>query len=248
MTTLGQFCLLIALVGSGYAAFACLVGWRSGHRAIRVGGLVAAWTAVLALITATTVVLAWALLTGDFRFEYVVRYSDRSLPWHYCLSALWVGQAGSLLVWAWFLAVLAMIFRFWPSRESSELRAPAFGVLMAYLFFLTAVMVFSADPMQPSLTVPTRGDGLAPLLQHPAMLFHPPIVFLGYAAWGVPFALAVAALLSGRLDATGSSSRGVGHSSLGPRWAAASCWAPSGPTRNWAGAATGIGTRWKTAR
>jgi cytochrome c-type biogenesis protein CcmF len=72
---------------------------------------------------------------------------------------------------------------------------------MAYQCFLAAVMVFGADPMQPSLAVPQEGAGLSPLLQHPAMVLHPPLVFLGYAGCAIPFALALAALMSGRLDA-----------------------------------------------
>ena len=76
----------------------------------------------------------------------------------------------------------------------------AFGIQMAYLGFLLAIMVFAADPMAPSLVPGAKGEGLSPLLQHPAMLIHPPIVFLGYAAWGIPFALAAAALISGRLN------------------------------------------------
>ena len=73
---------------------------------------------------------------------------------------------------------------------------------MGNVCFLVAVMVFAADPMAPSLTTPTEGTGLSPLLQHPTMLIHPPIVFLSYAAWSVPCALALAALGHGRLDAT----------------------------------------------
>ena len=144
--------------------------------------------------------LAHALVTKDFRFEYVTQYSDPLLPWHYSLSALWVGQAGSLLVWGWFVAVLAVLFRFTSRRGPRELRELAFGAQMTYLGFLLAIMVFAADPMAPALVPGAKGDGLSPLLQHPAMLIHPPIVFLGYAAWGIPFALAVAALVSGRLD------------------------------------------------
>ena len=71
---------------------------------------------------------------------------------------------------------------------------------MAYVCFLTAVMVFAADPMEASLSAVQDGAGLSPLLQHPAMLIHPPVVFLGYALWTVPFALAVVALVSGRLE------------------------------------------------
>src|SRR5208337_1905921 len=100
----------------------------------------------------------------------------------------------------WLWSGLAMIFGLWPRAGHEPLRSAAFGILMAYLAFLLAVMVFGADPMQPSLETPRDGAGLNPLLQHPVMLVHPPIVFLGYAGWAIPFALAAAALLTGRLD------------------------------------------------
>jgi len=162
------------------------------------------------------VILAWALVCKDLSFAYVAQYSSQQLPWHYSLSALWVGQAGSLLLWAWLLGVLALLFRGWPfsrgpvcpraenasgrNATTGALREPAFGVLMAYLCFLTAVMVFAADPLEASLSPVREGSGLSPLLQHPAMLIHPPVVFLGYALWTVPFALATVALGSGRLE------------------------------------------------
>ena len=193
MTVAGQFCLLLAMICSGYAAFAATLAELScERRGLARSAAIAAFTA-FAAITAIVIVLARALVLKDFRFEYVTEYSDPLLPWHYSLSALWVGQAGSLLVWAWFVAALAMIFR---------VRAAglAFGLQMTYLTFLLAIMVFAADPMAPALAPGAHGEGLSPLLQHPAMLIHPPIVFLGYAAWGVPFSLSAAALISGRLE------------------------------------------------
>ncbi len=229
MTVAGQFCLLLAMICSGYAAFAAIFGARGDFRGLLRSAVIAGFIAFVAL-TAIVIILAHALVTKDFRFEYVTEYSDPLLPWHYSLSALWVGQAGSLLVWGWFVAVLAMVFhlagrRVGPDRAASagppssswwagarklagptlrpfpgELNDLAFGVQMTYLAFLLAIMVFAADPMAPALVPGAKGDGLSPLLQHPAMLIHPPIVFLGYAAWGVPFALAAAALISGRLD------------------------------------------------
>ena len=141
-----------------------------------------------------------ALIVGDPSFAYVVEYANRDLPWQYALSAIWAGQAGSLLIWAWFLGLLAAVHRLRPRREPSSLCEPAFALLMAYLAFLTSLMVFGADPMAPSLSSARLGEGLSPLLQHPAMLIHPPIVFLGYAGWAVPFALAMAAMLGGRGD------------------------------------------------
>ena len=225
MRTLGEACLLAAFVSSGFAAFACLAGAARPDRRVRLAGLWAAGASVLGL-TVVAAVLAWALFQKDFSFAYVAQYSSQLLPWHYSLSALWVGQAGSLLLWAWFMGVLALLFRWWSARPSrrpvrprpdSAPRSPvsprletaswkdattcaAFGVLMAYLCFLTAVMVFAADPMEASLSAVRDGGGLSPLLQHPAMLIHPPVVFLGYALWTVPFALAIVALVSGRLD------------------------------------------------
>jgi len=199
MTSLGQFCLLIALVCSGYSAFAAIAAARSENRGLGRSAIAAEFAAVSAL-TVVIAVLAHALVTKDFRFEYVTEYSDPLLPWHYSLSALWVGQAGSLLVWGWFVAVLAVIFRFTSRRGPRDLRELAFGAQMIYLGFLLAIMIFAADPMAPSLVPGAKGDGLSPLLQHPAMLIHPPIIFLGYAAWGIPLALAAAALVSGRLD------------------------------------------------
>ena len=150
--------------------------------------------ATVVALTVVTLVLARALFLKDFRFAYVAEYSNEQLPWQYSLSALWVGQAGSLLLWTWLLG-----WWFWCffSRRGSSRRAfrcRAHGILMAYVFFLTAMIVFAADPLQQSLTASVEGIGLSPLLMHPAMLIHPPIVFLGYAAWAVPFALALAAL------------------------------------------------------
>ncbi len=191
MMTAGQIALLAAFVASGFAAWACFVG-SSETRLRQVG--VAVGVASVVLLTGIGALLGWALVVKDFRFAYVAECTDRLLPWYYSLAAIWVGQAGSLLTWAWLLGVLAVVFRFWPGQPADRLRDRTYGVLMACLCFLVAIMVFAADPMRPSLGLPQDGAGLSPLLQHPAMLLHPPVMFLGYAGCTVPFALAVAAL------------------------------------------------------
>ena len=201
MRTWGQICLLLAFIGFGYAAFALYVGCRISRAPIRRSGWLAA---VLSLIAVTSAmgILAVALLAKDFRFEYVAQYTSRQLPWHYSLSSLWVGQAGSLLLWCWLTSLLAVIFRVVPAKipGSDELRDPAVAVIMAFCCFLTANLVFAVDPMAASVAAPTDGIGLNPLLQHPAMLIHPPIVFLAYAAWAIPCALVVAALATNQLS------------------------------------------------
>jgi cytochrome c-type biogenesis protein CcmF len=200
MRSVGQICLLVALIGSGYAAYLLIAG-SLRHPLLLRRTAAACLAAATCAITAVVAILAWALVTKDFSFAYVAHYSSRLLPWSYSLSALWVGQAGSLLLWAWLLAALTVAFRLIPARNAA-LRDAACGVLLAYLAFLIAVMVFAADPMEASLHPRSEGNGLSPLLQHPSMLIHPPVVFFAYAAWTVPFALAIAALVRGELDST----------------------------------------------
>ena len=199
MLIFGQICLLGAFVASGFSAFVSLASCSDEHRVLRKGALYSS-VASLLLLTVVVLILSIALLTKDFRFAYVAQYCSQLLPWYYGLSSLWVGQAGSLLLWAWFLGSLTMIFRFLTSEKTDSLRERAFGLLMANYCFLIATMVFAADPMAQSVVTPSEGAGLSPLLQHPAMLIHPPIVFLGYAAWAIPFAIATAALINRRLD------------------------------------------------
>jgi cytochrome c-type biogenesis protein CcmF len=198
MRILGELSLLVAFVGSGYSAFACFLFRRRPWVRVQLAGVAAALASLVAL-SITLAVLAGALLVKDFHFEYVGQYSSRLLPWHYSLSALWVGQAGSLLLWTWLLAVLSFLFLYTVPHDS-RLRYPSFGLLMCNVCFLTAIMVFAADPMKASVAVRSEGLGLSPLLQHPSMLIHPPVVFLAYAAWAIPFALATSALITGDLD------------------------------------------------
>ena len=180
------------------------------------------------------------ILWRDFRFEYVAQSASRLLPWQYCLSALWVGQAGSLLLWAWMMAVMAVLLHI-TAGASGDVPRTAFGLVMGNVCFLVAVMVFAADPMAPNLTAADEGAGLSPLLQHPSMLIHPPIVFLSYAAWTVPCALALGALLlrpiAHNLDTVGPA---VGSSGLDPvgSWFAPLC---IGHFRNSDGEAIGVG-------
>ena len=126
MRLIGQLGLLAALVATGYAAFACVAGWSLRHRRVQLSGIVAAVIGAT-LLTLTTCVLALALLNKDFHFAYVAHYCSRSLPWHYALSALWVGQAGSLLLWAWLCGLLALIFYWTAGHSRSSLRVSTWG-------------------------------------------------------------------------------------------------------------------------
>lgn len=197
MRPLGETCLLISLVATGYASVLSMLRGNSSRAAQRLASL--ATVIGFASLTITIAVLCWALVTRNFHFEYVAQYASRLLPWQYCFSALWVGQAGSLLLWAWMTALLAVVLRTVPTSDVG-VRDTAFGLVMANVCFLIMVMVFAADPMAASPIASEEGGGLSPLLQHPSMLVHPPVVFLAYALWTVPGALAIAALWLGRTD------------------------------------------------
>jgi cytochrome c-type biogenesis protein CcmF len=196
----GEISLLLSLGGTGYAAFLSLMRVSDARpwsqRADLFAGLVG-----IASLSITMIILAVALVTRDFRFEYVSQYASRQLHWKYCLSALWVGQAGSLLLWAWMMGAIAIFLRLMPAPDVN-IRNTAVGLVTGNVCFLIAVMVFAADPMAANKLASDVGAGLSPLLQHPSMLIHPPIIFLAYAAWSVPCALAFAALWVGRTDAT----------------------------------------------
>lgn len=199
MRAIGELCLLMAFVCAGLAAFLGVSALVRPHRSMQRMTVLFGLTAVTA-ISAALGVLAYALYSRDFSFDYVARYSSRLLPRHYSLSALWVGQAGSLLLWCWLTGLMAVLHRCWSRSTPSSSRDAVFGLLMAFVTFLVTVMLFAADPMRASVVVPREGQGLSPLLQHPAMLIHPPIVFLGYSLWAIPWALALVALLRGEHD------------------------------------------------
>jgi cytochrome c-type biogenesis protein CcmF len=199
MVFFSQLCLLTAFCCLGYAAFGCTIGlWQERRYLLRSGELSAFFG--VAGLTAVSAALAWALVSKDFCFAYVAQYSSRDLPWYYSLSAFWVGQSGSLLFWSWLLGIIALVFRFWSFGRPSQLKKTSFAIILLYLFFLVVVLLFAADPTEASIGLPKDGRGLGPSLQHPAMLLHPPIVFLGYAIWTVPFALAVAGLIGKKAD------------------------------------------------
>ncbi|MFO8015050.1 MAG: cytochrome c-type biogenesis CcmF C-terminal domain-containing protein [Phycisphaerae bacterium] len=159
------------------------------------------------------VLLTIAFVTDAFHLEYVASHSDRALPLGYKISGLWAGQAGSLLVWATLIAVaglwLAVQIRTWtPAAQAGALATMAVvvGFFAVLMLFVNEANPFSplmvTDPATGGLVAhtPRDGQGMNPLLQHPAMLAHPPTLFMGYAGLTVPLALLVGGLLAGRLD------------------------------------------------
>ncbi len=203
MPELGSFALLLALVLSGYTLVAGAIALRqlSTNTVGRVSPERLAETARRSGIASFFVVsvaafaLLWAAFNNDFSVAYILHHSNRALPGPYKFAALWSGQEGSLLLWAWLLATYGLVLRL---RHKVDVRLTAFAstILAGIQLFFLLLLNFAATPF--SLVagrIPDDGFGLNPLLQYPEMVIHPPMLYLGYVGFSVPFAFALGALM-----------------------------------------------------
>ncbi len=194
MPGLGQFALRLGLFLSGYAVLMDLLGFWRGRRELRASARNATLGSLLCLTVAMGA-LAVLLVQGDFAVVYVAENTARSLPFIYKLTALWAGAAGSLLLWLWLQTGFAAVAFSKSEGDSGRFDAVARAAANVVAVFFFLVLIFDKDPFHLSLTTPRDGAGLNPLLQHPAMVLHPPTLFLGYAALVVPFAWTFAVLM-----------------------------------------------------
>ncbi|OQY24794.1 MAG: hypothetical protein B6I34_03250 [Anaerolineaceae bacterium 4572_32.1] len=199
MAKVGYWTLVLALAGSIYAAVVAALGAQR-RRPKMVAGARNLILAVGGLVTVAVIALFYLLLTQDFGIEYVFEHVTSYQPILYNISAFWAGLEGSQLLWLWLLSIFAVAVALHRQTWDSALRPYALAVLAATQALLAALLVFVSDPFAPTPTLQSEGFGLNPLLQNPFMVIHPPIVFIGYAASAVPFAYAIAALITGRLD------------------------------------------------
>jgi cytochrome c-type biogenesis protein CcmF len=197
----GASLLLLVMVVASYTFAVALAAGRSGRpRTLQAARLGAYGT--VALIGGAVLCLAYAFVSHDFRIRYVSHYSDRSMPLHYLLTALWGGQDGSLLWWLFLLSAYIAACVRWLGRRHLELQPYVIATLMSVVLFFCILMTFSsAQPFAPNITgARADGDGLNPLLQNYWMVIHPPCLYTGFVGCTIPFAFAVAALVTGRLD------------------------------------------------
>ncbi|MDR5704239.1 MAG: cytochrome c biogenesis protein CcsA, partial [Armatimonadota bacterium] len=195
MNELGNTALLVAFSVSLYGVAAPLVGARTGREELVQSGENAV-VANFFLLSLATAALLYALLTRDFRNTYVASYTSRDLSFWYTVSALWAGQAGSLLFWTWLLSAFATISVRINREWLSDLMPYAMAVMMATSAFFLFLLSFASSPFELLPFRPADGQGLNPLLQNPGMFFHPPTLYLGYVGFTVPYAFAIAALVT----------------------------------------------------
>ncbi|HZQ68103.1 MAG TPA: heme lyase CcmF/NrfE family subunit [Terriglobales bacterium] len=197
MSQIGSYALLLALALSAYCFLAgSLALARPGAGSERVGETARrAGIAVFALVFLASVVLVVSAFQDDFSIAYIFHHSNRDLPAPYKFATLWSGQEGSLLFWSLLLAIYGLVLRL-RYKTDARLFAYASVIIAAVQVFFLMLLNFAAHPfavMQGS--IPADGNGLNPLLQYPEMVIHPPMLYLGYVGFTIPFAFAMAALI-----------------------------------------------------
>ena len=199
MAELGTASIIIALALAAYSAVGSFVGEQGQRPELVVSARRATYMALVAMSVAT-LALVTAFLRNDFSISYVAAHSNLAMPWGYTWVAFYAGNEGSLLYVAMALGLMASLtMRLLPQRLGA-LRPYTNGVLMLILTFYLAVLVIMASPFTKLPVTPLDGQGINPLLTHPGMFIHPPLIMLGLIATAVPFALAMAGLLARKVD------------------------------------------------
>jgi cytochrome c-type biogenesis protein CcmF len=201
MIGLGAACLILAFVTALYAAGAALWGTRGDRRFVDSSRR--AVYGVFVLLTMCVVVIEAAFWRTDLSLSVVANHSSTTTPlWPYRLTAMWSSQEGSLLLWAWVLSAASSAVLFATRNRHREIAPWATAVLMGLGAFFTGLMLFDANPFARLDPAPAAGVGLNPLLRHPAMAIHPPMLYTGYVMFSIPFAFAIGALVTKKLDAS----------------------------------------------
>ncbi|MBI3666739.1 MAG: heme lyase CcmF/NrfE family subunit [Acidobacteria bacterium] len=200
MENLGSLALLFAFCFAIYTVLAALVGkWKD--RAYLAVSAERAVIALWALVTTAAGTLVYLLFQNDFRLSFVAAHSNRDLPAVYKFAAWWGGQEGSLLFWLWILSTYAVVAVYTNRRKHRDMMPYVITILVTVQCFFLILVNFVANPFQVlaaggEITAVPDGRGLNPLLQYPAMVIHPPFLYLGYVGFCVPFAFAAASLIT----------------------------------------------------
>ncbi|MCZ6748091.1 MAG: heme lyase CcmF/NrfE family subunit [SAR324 cluster bacterium] len=154
----------------------------------------------LAFVFAASMVLVRAFVMDDFGVDFVFENSSIDMPLLYKIAAFWGGMDGSLLFWELVLAILTVIVAYGYERSNREVLPYVIVTLNVIHVFLLFLLVTYSNPLATHFPAPLDGRGLNPLLQHPAMAAHPPLLYLGYIGFSIPFAFAMGSLIRGKLD------------------------------------------------
>ncbi|MGZ8202144.1 MAG: heme lyase CcmF/NrfE family subunit, partial [Burkholderiales bacterium] len=197
---LGQFALALALMTAVVQGVLPIVGAARGNRAwMNLARPVAQGQFVFIAIAFGC--LTYSFVTNDFSVAYVANHSNSALPLEYRVAGVWGGHEGSLLLWMLMLTVWMVAVSVFSRHLPEDMVARVLGVMGLVSIGFLAFMLFTSNPFDRMIPAAADGRDLNPLLQDLGMIFHPPMLYMGYVGFSVAYAFAIAALLSGRLDA-----------------------------------------------
>ena len=199
IANVGYAAIIISFLAAIYAAVASYYGGRAKKPAW-VESARNANQAIFALLILACALLISSLLLNDFSIEYVWRVSSREMPTYLKVTALWGGQAGSLLFWNLLLAAFTAIALSRKWNDQREIMPYSIFVASLTQIFFLSLVVFADNPFTQLAMVPPDGNGLNPLLRHPGMIIHPPLLYLGFTGFTIPYIFAMGALMAGKLD------------------------------------------------
>ncbi|MGJ7920362.1 heme lyase CcmF/NrfE family subunit [Neobacillus sp. LXY-4] len=198
MYIVGNLSLYLGLIITAYSLIATIIGIKKQNskwlESAKAGIL-----SVTFLASISAFLLLFLLGTSQFEYKYVATYTSLDLPLVYKLTAFWAGNAGSLLLWLFFLSVYTGMIVL--SKKGREMHPYVSSILLLNLLFFYIVLITSVNPFAMTDTIPPDGKGLNPMLQNPGMVLHPVTLYLGYVGLAVPFAFGIAALIMKRMDA-----------------------------------------------
>jgi cytochrome c-type biogenesis protein CcmF len=200
MALVGRTLLVLGMITAVYGAAASIYGGRTGRREFVDSGRRAMY-ALAGMAAIAFVILDVAFVTSNFSYNVVAGGSSSTTPALYRVAAIWATQQGSLLLWVLLLSFWSSLALFLTRRRVREIVPYAQAVLFGLAFFFTGLTTLFANPFDTTSPAPAEGAGLDPLLRHTTMMVHPPMLYSGYTLMLVPFAFAVGALISGRLNA-----------------------------------------------
>jgi cytochrome c-type biogenesis protein CcmF len=200
MAAVGSACLFVGLLTAVYAVGASLYGAHSGGRRWIDSSRYAMYALALLLVTAFAL-LEVAYLTSDLSFRIVTQSSSADTPAFYKVTGMWSTQEGSLLLWVLLLSIFSAAVLRATRRTMRETVPYATAVLGGIAVFFLSLSVFAESPFTTFAVPPAEGNGLNPLLRHPAMMIHPPMLYSGYVGFSIPFAFAIGALITRRTGA-----------------------------------------------
>src|SRR3954470_15356523 len=201
MASVGAACLIVALLTAAYSAVAALYGARTGRRQFVVSARRAMYAMAGVLLLAMSL-LEIAFARSDFSFSLVQHYSSTDTPLFYKLTAMWSSQEGGLLLWATLLSVYSSVVLYVTRHRHRQIAPYAnAGLGVIAVFFLGLIVIGGENSFSTAAHPAAEGQGLNPLLRHPAMMFHPPMLYSGYVGFAIPFAFMVGALITRRTNA-----------------------------------------------